>query len=105
MVGPLVCRAAKHRGLPESAQSFIRGVGTPHRQSAAPTKRRAYFLFISGSVRAAKRRTWFAAHRADKNAGRGFFRPGFYATKRPAVQRGFYKFMDVPDTAYRCNRF
>lgn len=52
----MVRRATKCRGLPESEQSFIRGVGTPHRQSAAPTKRRAYFLFISGSVRTAKRR-------------------------------------------------
>jgi len=63
VVGPVARRAAKRRGLPESEQSFIRGVGTPHRQSATPTKRRAYFLFISGSVRTAKRRTWFAAPR------------------------------------------
>lgn len=55
-------------------------------------------IFISGSA------PRLVCH-ADKNAGREFFRPGFYATKRPAVQRGFYKFMDVPDMAYRCNRF
>ena len=47
MVGPLVRRAAKHRGLPEREQSFIRGVGTLHRQSAAPTKRRL-FSFLYG---------------------------------------------------------
>lgn len=82
----MVCRAAKPRGLPEREQSFIRGVGTPHRQIAAPTKRRAYFLFISGSVRAAKCRTWFAAPR---HAGRGFSGPDFTQQNAPPFSGAF----------------
>lgn len=85
------CRARyaappKRRGLPESAQSFIRGVGTMHRQSAAPTKRRAYFLFISGSVRTAKRRTRYAAPR---HAGRGCFGPDFTQQNAPPFSGAF----------------
>lgn len=43
----LIRHATKCRGLPESEQSFIRGVGTPHCQSAAPPSA-GLFSFLYG---------------------------------------------------------
>lgn len=91
-------RAAKHRGLPESAQSFIRGVGTPRRQSAVPHQAPGPFSFYKWKC--ARRQApglfsfykWKCAHRqssrpfargADKNAGRGFSGPDFTQQNAP----------------------
>lgn len=63
------------------------GPDTPHRQIAAPTKHRAYFLFISGSVRTAK-----APHlvrRAPRHAGRGFSGPDFTQQNAPPFSGAF----------------
>lgn len=63
------------------------GPDTPHRQSAAPTKRRAYFLFISGSVRTAKLRAWFAAR--IKTLAGGFSGPDFTQQNAPPFSGAF----------------
>lgn len=83
----MVCRAAKPRGLPEREQSFIRGVGTPHRQSAAPHQAPGLFsfytdIFISGSAPRLVRR-------ADKNACRGFSGPDFTQQNAPPFSGAF----------------
>lgn len=82
----MVCRAVKHRGLPEREQSFIRGVGTPRRQAPhhrAPGLFSFYTdIFISGSAPRLVRR-------ADKNAGRGFSGPDFTQQNAPPFSGAF----------------
>lgn len=85
--GPLVCRAAKAPGPPRKGAEL-------HTRSwyAAPPKRRPHQapglfsfytdIFISGSAP-------LLVRRADKNAGRGFFRPGFTQQNAPPFSGAF----------------
>lgn len=82
-------RAAKNRGLPESAQSFIRGVGTPRHQSAASTKCRL-FSFLYGYFYKWKRAAPGSPRTARiKTLAGGFSGPDFTQQKAPPFSGAF----------------